>query len=1367
MPSFPLASRRAARSASTSFSKSETDLTTTRSVQAYQDVLSPRKTKLVPAQPPETSLKRETLTVFIPPGYKKDLLQMEEALEKLVRKHLKLFLNLRFLNPDDSSKPEKSLILAASNIVNISLVFIGMSALDFEGKELSNEFLSLLIGVFPKLRIEVSSVESDVVEFCAQMFSKDILSLLEFFDDEPLQQAFAACLWYQFSSLKEMRVRIDCLPQWTLDIEKSRQLHEDFPREEIISDDKRIDAFALVAAAKSKKKALLKALLKMGASPNALHKGRLENWRSLCESTPLHYACLIDNEDGVNRLIKYRADVNRNNSLGVSPLILAAYKGSLAIVKALILAGADVPYEVQSTSDVEVELCHGTYFVANRCNAFHMACLSGNISVVEEIGEHFLGKLDTSSTATGCFGVLGGSVAVLKYLRENGCSFTKPNDFGNYPLHCCCLTGEVHAAAFLYYEGLIEDINQAGNNGISPLWAAAHSNCPYLATFLLAKGANIESTDKDGNTSLMNASDEGNVEVIKVFCEWGCDVNKKGQAGQTALHLACYKGHSKVTSALLERGADVEIRDEEGRTPFLCGCASGNKATLVFLSNANCTMTATDKNGDSGLHLCALFSDSEECVIWLLEHASIAVNLRSSDGQTALHVACYKGDSNVASALLKRGADVEISDENGLTPFLCGCASGDKNTLIVLSKANCTKTATDKNGDSGLHLCAVSFDSEDCVLWLLEHAGIEVNLRNRNYQTALHLACSKGHSKVASALLERGADVEISDESGSTPFLCGCASGDKDTLVVLSKANCTMAATDKNGDSGLHLCAVFGSNSDECLAWLLEHAGIEVNLRNRNGQTALHRACRNGHSKVASALLERGADVEIRDENSWTPFLCGCASGNKATLVVLSKANCTKTATDKDGDSGLHLCAYFGSNSDECVVWLLEHSSIEVNLRNRNGQTALHYACRNGLSKVASALLERGADVEISDVDGRTPFHGGCTSGDKDTLVVLGKANCTMTATDKIGDSGLHMCAYLFDSEECVIWLLEHAGLEVNLRRSNGQTALHLACYKGHSKVASALVERGADVEKRDESGWTPFLCGCASGDKDTLVVLSKANCTMTATNKDGDSGLHLCADSSDSDKCVVWLLEEGGIEVNLRNHNGQTALHHACRRGHSKVASALLEGGADVEISYKDGRTPFLCGCASGDKDTLVVLSKANCTMTATNKDSISGLHLCAVSSDSEDCVVWLLEHAGIEINLRKSDGQTALHVACYKGHSKVASALLEGGADVEMRDENGWTPFLCGCASGDKNTLVVLGKANCKMTATDKNGDSGLHVCAVSSDSEDCVVWLLEHAGIEVNLRNRDGKTAFHQARSKRHSKVASALLQRLDKR
>ena len=234
MPSFPLASRRAARSASTSFSKSETDLTTTRSVQAYQDVLSPRKTKLVPAQPPETSLKRETLTVFIPPGYKKDLLQMEEALEKLVRKHLKLFLNLRFLNPDDSSKPEKSLILAASNIVNISLVFIGMSALDFEGKELSNEFLSLLIGVFPKLRIEVSSVESDVVEFCAQMFSKDILSLLEFFDDEPLQQAFAACLWYQFSSLKEMRVRIDCLPQWTLDIEKSRQLHEDFPREGIV-----------------------------------------------------------------------------------------------------------------------------------------------------------------------------------------------------------------------------------------------------------------------------------------------------------------------------------------------------------------------------------------------------------------------------------------------------------------------------------------------------------------------------------------------------------------------------------------------------------------------------------------------------------------------------------------------------------------------------------------------------------------------------------------------------------------------------------------------------------------------------------------------------------------------------------------------------------------------------------------------------------------------------------------------------------------------------------------------------------------------------------------------------------------------------
>ena len=210
--------------------ESKTDLLMTCFRQAQQATLLPKITKLAAssAQPLKGSVKRETVTVFVPRGYNENRTP-DEALEKLFRVHLKSRLNLRLQNADDSFKPEKSLTITFDSVVSVKLTLIGMPASEF-GKK-SDSLLSLLISVFPKFRRKLRRVDSDCAEFCAEMFSKDIGILGEFFDDEEVQQAFAACLQYQFSSLKEMRVTIGCLPCWTLDIEKASQQHEDFPRE--------------------------------------------------------------------------------------------------------------------------------------------------------------------------------------------------------------------------------------------------------------------------------------------------------------------------------------------------------------------------------------------------------------------------------------------------------------------------------------------------------------------------------------------------------------------------------------------------------------------------------------------------------------------------------------------------------------------------------------------------------------------------------------------------------------------------------------------------------------------------------------------------------------------------------------------------------------------------------------------------------------------------------------------------------------------------------------------------------------------------------------------------------------------------------
>ena len=211
--------------------KFRSDPLMTPSTQAQQDVALPRKTEVALVRPPEGLLKRDTVTVFVSRGYRDESLLIDEALGKLFRIHLKTNFHLKLLNLDDSFKSENSLIITSDSVVNVKVALIRMPASEFGRK--SDSFLRLLLSIFPKFRNKIRRVDtdSDWEEFVAQIFCKDIEFLVEFFDDEKLQQAFAACLQYQFSSLKEIRFTIGCLPCWILDVGKASQYHDDFPRE--------------------------------------------------------------------------------------------------------------------------------------------------------------------------------------------------------------------------------------------------------------------------------------------------------------------------------------------------------------------------------------------------------------------------------------------------------------------------------------------------------------------------------------------------------------------------------------------------------------------------------------------------------------------------------------------------------------------------------------------------------------------------------------------------------------------------------------------------------------------------------------------------------------------------------------------------------------------------------------------------------------------------------------------------------------------------------------------------------------------------------------------------------------------------------
>ena len=181
---------------------------------------------------------------------------------------------------------------------------------------------------------------------------------------------------------------------------------------------------------------------------------------------------------------------------------------------------------------------------------------------------------------------------------------------------------------------------------------------------------------------------------------------------------------------------------------------------------------------------------------------------------------------------------------------------------------------------------------------------------------------------------------------------------------------------------------------------------------------------------------------------------------------------------------------------------------------------------------------------------------------------------------------------------KAVQWLLAN-GADVNVKENDGFTPLHSAADENASEAAVVLLANGAEVNAKDNDGWTP---------------------------------LHWAADKNASEAAAVLLAN--GAEVNAKNNNGFTPLHVAAFQNASEATAVLLANGAEVNAKKNDGGTP---------------------------------LHSAAFGNASEAAAVLLAN--GAEVNAKGNYGVTPLDVAIHKGHSKMQSLLRKHGGWCNLR--------------------------------------------------------------------------------------------------
>jgi ankyrin repeat protein len=205
----------------------------------------------------------------------------------------------------------------------------------------------------------------------------------------------------------------------------------------------------------------------------------------------------------------------------------------------------------------------------------------------------------------------------------------------------------------------------------------------------------------------------------------------------------------------------------------------------------------------------------------------------------------------------------------------------------------------------------------------------------------------------------------------------------------------------------------------------------------------------------------------------------------------------------------------------------------------------------------------------------------------------------TQTLENKEGETPLHLISQSWQSHQergvgIVRLLLEH-GVDVNARRKDGWTSLHLAAFEGTVEVAQVLLDHGANVNAENDEGETPLHLG-AYDDEDGIGItrlLLERGVDVHARDKDHDTALHTAAFSGKLE--IAKLLIDHGAITTAENELGETPLHMVSRGVYDfeedgiGIARLLLERGVDVHARDKDYDTALHTAASREARDRKV----------------------------------------------------------------------------------------------------------------------------------------------------------------------------------
>lgn len=278
--------------------------------------------------------------------------------------------------------------------------------------------------------------------------------------------------------------------------------------------------------------------------------------------------------------------------------------------------------------------------------------------------------------------------------------------------------------------------------------------------------------------------------------------------------------------------------------------------------------------------------------------------------------------------------------------------------------------------------------------------------------------------------------------------------------------------------------------------------GADINAKDvGNGITALIWASQNGHIDVVKVLLDKGADINIKNSNGVTSLIMAIQNSSMDIVkLLLDKGAEVNTVRPNDSVTPLIMALWKG-NSD--IIKLLLDKGADVNAKLPSiGITAIFMATQNGYVDVVKLLIEKGADVNVKEINsGTTPLMAATIHGQPEVAKLLLESGADVNAkTTTTGQTALMIASQQGKTEIAKLLLEKSADVNIKDDKNNG-TALIWASAKGHTEIVKLLIEKGTDVNAKDIRSGTALVAALQGGHADVVQVLKNAGATEPDMN--------------------------------------------------------------------------------------------------------------------------------------------------------------------------------------------------------------------------------------------------------------------------